>query len=55
MCREEAHEQFLRDKKVDNSIMHVLRRRYEDCLHFEHPHQDDTDPDRPCFHLKVSK
>ncbi|XP_058795302.1 NADH dehydrogenase [ubiquinone] 1 beta subcomplex subunit 10 [Phymastichus coffea] len=33
VCRFEAQQQFIRDKNVDNEILHILRQRYEHCNH----------------------
>ena len=38
-CREEAHMQYLRDRRVEANIVHLLKRRWLDCLYYENPHQ----------------
>jgi len=35
VCRQEANEQFLRDRKVEGYIVNLLRSRFEDCVFYE--------------------
>ncbi|RZF43500.1 hypothetical protein LSTR_LSTR005236 [Laodelphax striatellus] len=35
ICKFEADQQFLRDRKVDSEILHILRARVEDCFIYE--------------------
>jgi len=35
ICRTEAQEQFMRDKKVESMMLNLLRSRLEDCLFYE--------------------
>lgn len=37
LCQYEANQQFKRDKKVDDEILSILRRRFEDCVLYEAP------------------
>lgn len=37
ICKYESDQQFKRDKKVDDEILSILRRRFEDCVLYEAP------------------
>jgi NADH dehydrogenase (ubiquinone) 1 beta subcomplex subunit 10 len=37
VCMFEANQQWKRDKLVDNSILSILRQRFEDCVLYEAP------------------
>ena len=46
-CQYEAHEQYKRDRLVETKMVHILRKRYEDCL-FYYGH----DEAQKCFPLR---
>ncbi|KDR22988.1 NADH dehydrogenase [ubiquinone] 1 beta subcomplex subunit 10 [Zootermopsis nevadensis] len=46
VCIQEAQQQFKRDKFVDNEILSILRRRFEDCVLYESP-----DHEVKCKHI----
>ncbi len=41
VCRTEADLQYKRDRQVEANIVSLLRRRYEDCLLYDYPDQND--------------
>ena len=55
ICREEADQQYKRDKKVEGRILNILRKRVEDCILHEYPNNSIMDPENPCGKLQVKE
>lgn len=44
VCYQEANEQFMRDKLVEDEIINIMRSRFEDCLVYNSPDTQLCDP-----------
>jgi hypothetical protein len=52
VCREEANHQYGRDKGVESMIVDLLHQRFQDCILYDFPDQNETGT---CHRLKVNE
>ena len=53
MCKDEANSQYLRDKKVEQYILSILRSRMNNCKLYHAPNSQKGDPNNPCKEMEV--